>query len=134
MFCFSALSWISFCAAGDSVATRLTVRAGSFLAQRQLAHLTADQVLGTRPCFGVAELDLDRGRGLADARVPDVLFAQQRADVGGEGLEPLVDGGAHVDLQQEVHAAAQVEPEIHRQRVQAFSQAGVLEIKFSATT
>ena len=90
------------------------VGAGAFLTQRQLAQLPANQVLGMRPSFRITELDLDRRRGLADARMPDVLFAQQRADVGAEGLEPLVDRGAHVDLQQEVHATAQVEPEIHR--------------------
>jgi len=34
-------------------------------------------------------------------------------------VEALVDRRAHVDLHQEVDAAAQVEAEVHRQRVQA---------------
>ena len=41
-----------------------------------------------------------------------------------EGLEPLVDRRAHVDLQQEVHAAAQVEAEVHRQRMQRLQPGG----------
>ena len=50
--------------------------------RRQLADLGADQVLRTGARLDVAELDLDLGGRLGDAGVTDVLFAQQRADVG----------------------------------------------------
>ena len=46
-----------------------------------------------------------------------LLVAQQRADVGRcSASSRFVERGLHVDLQQEVHAAAQVEAEVHRQR------------------
>ena len=123
MFCFSALSWMSFCAAGDERGDDRQVVARAFFPQRQLAHLAADLVLGLGAGLGVAEPDLDRGRRLVDAGVADVLLAQQRADVGSQRVEPLVDGGPHVDLHQEVHASAQVEAEVHRQRMQALQPA-----------
>ena len=44
------------------------------------------------------------------------LSRKRRADVAAERVEPFGERALHVDLQQEVHAAAQVEPEIHRQR------------------
>jgi hypothetical protein len=48
--------------------------------------------------------------------VADVLVAQQRADVAGEAFQALGERRLHVHLQQEVHAAAQVEAQVHRQR------------------
>jgi hypothetical protein len=49
--------------------------------------------------------------------VADVLVAQQGADVAGQRIGLLRQRRLHVDLHQEVDAAAQVEAEVHRQRV-----------------
>jgi hypothetical protein len=80
---------------------------------RQVGELVLDQGLGRFQCGGVSEAHLD---GLAVARdrgAANVLVAQARAQVIGEGLGLLVDGALHVDLQQEVHAAAQVQAQVH---------------------
>ena len=84
-------------------------------------ELEIGQRLGERPLrllarFGVAEPDDDRAALAGDARVANVLVAQRRAHVAGERVEPFGERALHVDLQQEVHAAAQIQPEIHRQR------------------
>jgi len=50
--------------------------------------------------------------------VADVLVAQDRAHVAGGRVGLLGERRLHVDLHQEVDAAAQVEAEVHRQRVQ----------------
>jgi hypothetical protein len=51
-----------------------------------------------------------------DAGVANVLVAHQGAQVAGGGVEALGQRARHVHLEQEVHAAAQVEAEVHRQR------------------
>ncbi len=51
-----------------------------------------------------------------DAAVLDALVAQRGADVVGRRLHLLGERRLHVHLQQEMHAAAQIEPEVHRQR------------------
>jgi hypothetical protein len=50
--------------------------------------------------------------------VADVLVAQRGAHVAGHRLGLLVQRGLHVDLHQEVHAAAQVQAQVHGQRMQ----------------
>jgi hypothetical protein len=59
-----------------------------------------------------------------DAGVAHVLVAHQGAQVGGGRVEALGQRALHVHLQQEMHAAAQVEAEIHRQGVIEVSQFG----------
>jgi hypothetical protein len=56
--------------------------------------------------------------------VADVLLAQLAAHVRREVLDALEARGRHVDLEEEVHAAAQVEAEIHRQGVDPGEPAG----------
>jgi len=50
--------------------------------------------------------------------VADRLVAQQRAHVGGQRLGLLGQRRGHVDLHQEMHAAAQVQTQVHRLRAQ----------------
>ena len=79
----------------------------------------AAQLLGRRVRRGlVGEIDHHRLVDAVHAAVADVVVAQQRARVRSVGIELLVQRAGHVDLQQEVHAAAQIETEVHRQRVQ----------------
>ena len=66
----------------------------------------------------VVASELARSRGKR-AGVADALVAQLGAKISRRGFGALFDGSAHVDLQQEVHAAAQVKPEVHRQRIEA---------------
>ena len=64
---------------------------------------------------GVAEAEFDRVADATDARVTHVLVAQQGAQVAGGGVHALDQCTVHVDFEQEVHAAAQVETEVHGQ-------------------
>ena len=114
-----APSWISFCASGLS-SRQPELGAGAVLAQREVGVAACRS--RRAPCLRSAssrKRDHDVVAFARDARVLDVLFAQQRADVGAVAVGGLVERGLHVDLQQEVHAAAQVEAEIHRQRAEA---------------
>ena len=80
-------------------------------------HAVLEDRTGPARGVGVGERHLDRIAGAHDAVVADVLVAQQRARVAGQRVEALGQRALHVDLHQEVHAAAQVETEVHRQRV-----------------
>jgi hypothetical protein len=64
----------------------------------------------------VAKAQLDRVAVAADAGMADVLVAQQRACVAGQAIGLLRQRRLHVDLHQEVHAAAQIQAQVHRQR------------------
>ena len=95
-------------------ANQLEIAAVLGIEQRQVGGTVADGQFGLVARLGIAELD-HHGVALAvDPSVTDVLVAQQAAQVGGRGVEPLGQRAFHVHLQQEVHAAAQVEAEIHR--------------------
>ena len=54
-----------------------------------------------------------------EAREADPLLAQRGAGVAGIGVDGLLERAAHVHLHQEVDATAQVQAQVHRQRVQA---------------
>ena len=71
--------------------------------------------LATR--FGIAEFDRDCSAVTAHPGVGDLCLAQGATDIAGIRLQRLVQCRFHIHLHQEVHAAAQVEAEIHRQRV-----------------
>jgi hypothetical protein len=64
----------------------------------------------------VTEPDHDVGTLASDAAVLDLVFPEQRADVGGVTIRGLVESRLHVHLQQKVNPAAEIEAEIHRQR------------------
>lgn len=65
------------------------------------------------------EADRDALTVARDAGVADVLVAEQAAQVGSGGVKPLGQRPLHVHLQQEMHAAAQVEAEVHRRGMHA---------------
>jgi hypothetical protein len=68
------------------------------------------------------------------AAVAQVLVAQHGAQVGRGRVEALGQRALHVDLQQEVHAATQVEAEVHRQRMQRGQPLRRAASRFRATT
>ena len=51
-----------------------------------------------------------------DAGVLDFLVAQRAADIADGGIDFFVERSLHVHLQQKMHAAAQIQAQIHRQR------------------
>src|SRR6185437_4567683 len=55
----------------------------------------------------------DRLAGAFDAADGDLVVAQGAADVAGQRVVARGQRALHVDLQQEVHAAAQVQAEVH---------------------
>ena len=116
MFCSTAPSWMRFCASGLSPATRRRSPPDAGVLHGEIAERLLD--LGARLCaLGlVPEAHHDVRAFAPDAAVLDLLFAQQRADVGRVTVGRLVERRLHVDLQQEVDAAAEVEAEVHRQR------------------
>ena len=71
-----------------------------------------------RPAAGVRVVEANEdGLALAsDAGVTDALVAQLSADVPGVRVQSLRQRAAHVDLEEEVDAAAQVQAEVHGQR------------------
>ena len=67
---------------------------------------------------GIAHAHFNGVARAAHAAVADVFLAQQHANVAGRGVQPLGDGRAHVYLEHEMHAAAQIQPQIHGLGVQ----------------
>ena len=104
-----------FCASGFSVPTRRARRAPLGLAHGEIGERLFDFAPRPGALRFVAEADGDVRSFTRDAGVLDLLFAQQRTDVGGVAVRGLVERRLHVDLQQEMHAAAQIEAEIHRE-------------------
>jgi hypothetical protein len=87
------------------------------LADHEIGHV-GERLQRRRPLVGLAEADHDAIAFAPDAGVIDFLVAEQPAHITEVALDCLVPGGLHVDLQQEVHAAAQVEPEVHGLRAE----------------
>jgi hypothetical protein len=109
MFCWTAPSGCAFAPRLES-ARESQLAARVDVAQQQIRERLLDLGARLRPLGLVAEADDDVGTFAGDAGVLHLLFAQQRAHVGRVAVAGLVERGLHVDLQQEVHAAAQVEP------------------------
>jgi hypothetical protein len=84
--------------------------------------------------LGVAEADGELVAFAGDAAVAHVLVAHQGAQVGGGGVEALGQRPLHVDLQQEMHAAAQVQAQVHGQGVHRGQPGGEFDSRLSATT
>ena len=79
-------------------------------------------VLEHRP-RGIALAGVDEAHGNLPAiglhrPIAQFFLAHEAAQLVGVALQRLADGRIHVDFHQKVHTAAQVEAEIHRQRVQ----------------
>ncbi|MNT04567.1 hypothetical protein D3C72_1391500 [compost metagenome] len=84
----------------------------------EVGELVHDQALGGLQRGRVAEGHLDGLAVAADLGAADALVAEGGAQVARERFGLLVDGALHVDLQQEVDAAAQVQAQVHRERMQ----------------
>ena len=94
------------------------VRGGGSLGERehQIRLRVAQQVIGAGAFLFGSEAHFNHVAHAVHARVADALVAKLRAKVGERRFGALRNGRAHVDLKQEVHAAAKVKAEIHRQR------------------
>ena len=92
------------------------VVAGVDAVEQQVGERVADFAVGLVALARVAKPDGDILALACDAPVLNLLFAQQRANVSQIAVGSLVQRRLHVDLQEEVDSAAQVEAEIHRQR------------------
>ena len=84
-------------------------------------QLQVGHVLGNaRQCFfaqrGFAKAHGDRLAFACESGILQALLAQHAADVVGVGVEFFRQRRLHIDLHQEMHAAAQIETEVHRQR------------------
>ena len=117
MFCRIAADCTRLAASGFQRTGEAEVAGVGVFEPLQVGQLVFEQVLRGRAGGGIAEADGDAVAVADDAGVADVLVAQQRADVAGQRVGLLGQRRLHVDFHQEVDAAAQVEAEIHRQRV-----------------
>ena len=93
----------------------LTLRFGE--RQHQIRLGVSQKVVRTGAFFGAREADLDVVPHAVDPGVADALVAKLRAQVRRGRVGALRDRRSHVDLEEEVHAASQVKPQIHRERV-----------------
>jgi hypothetical protein len=87
------------------------------LGEYQVGDAGGDRLVRLGAHGGVGEAHAQRVALARHAGMADVAVAQLLADVGGECLHALLDRLLHVDLQEEVHAAAQVQAEGHRRRL-----------------
>ena len=118
MFCLSACSCTARAAAGLSVPRSLKSPPSADSAHCRSGSWSDSSATRRRQRVAIAEAHLQAVAVAADAGVADVLVAQQRAHVAGQRFGLLRQRGLHVHLHQEVHAAAQVQAQVHRQRVQ----------------
>ena len=81
-----------------------------------IALLDFGFTLAARIC--IAELHHQRIAVPIHAGIRDILFAQRAAYVFGGCIQRFGQCGLHVHLQQEMHTAAQIQAQIHRQCVQ----------------
>ena len=95
------------------------VRAVAAVGQRQIRQRIGHRVARAAAIVGVAKLDGDGAALPVDADMTHVLVAQQGAQVAGQRIELFGQRRLHVDLIKKVHTAAQVQAQVHRQRVQA---------------
>ena len=77
-------------------------------------NLVLNEVFSRREGGRIAKPDFDHVAVAGNAAVADVLFTQRQANVTGQRLSALGQRSLHVHLQHEMHAAAQVQPEVHR--------------------
>ncbi|SBP87233.1 hypothetical protein THIARS_50481 [Thiomonas delicata] len=68
--------------------------------------------------LGIAEIDLDLVAHPMQFAVAHVLVAQRCFQFARDRIQFFLDGGLHVDLQQEMHATAQIETQVHGHRMQ----------------
>ena len=118
MFCVIAADWTRLAASGFRLPASFQSTPSWLSTQSKSVSWSTRMRARRRQRRLVAEADDDAVAVARDAGVADVLVAQQRAHVAGGRVGLLGQRRLHVDLHQEVDAAAQVEAEVHRQRVQ----------------
>src|SRR5687768_1996005 len=92
------------------------VLAASLLFGKREVGQCAGDLLGSLVArLGVAKPDLQRLSLTRDTAIRNALVPELCAHVASEAVELLQQRRFHVDLQQEMHAAAQIEAKIHRQ-------------------
>ena len=84
----------------------------------QVGLRAAQQVVGAGALVLIVKGDHHRIALTGNAGVTDTLVSKLRAQVRSRRFSTLFNGRVHVDLKQEVHAAAKVKTEIHRQGVE----------------
>jgi len=95
---------------------QLQVGAVGHFRPRQVGELVGQRVERGSQRLTIAETHLHIVPVSGDAGMSEVLVTQQGANVPRQRFGALREGGLHVDLHQEVHAAAQVETQVHRER------------------
>ena len=98
-------------------ADHVGLRRGFGKRERQIGLRVAKKVVRAGAFFFGSEVDRDVVAAAGNARVTDALVAKLRAKVGRDRFAALFNRRVHVDLQEEVHAAAQVQTQIHREGV-----------------
>ena len=88
--------------------------ASLFGVQRVVVETLLDFRFALAARLGIAELHQQHIAFAADAGISNLLIAQRAADIAGRRFQRLAQRGVHVNLQQEMHTAAQIQAEIHR--------------------
>ena len=85
----------------------------------QLGHAPAHEIVGLIAVPDVIEPnDQAAVRTHRDRALAELLLPEQGADVARVALLGLPDRAGQIHLHQEVHAAAEIEPQVHRQRAE----------------
>ena len=90
----------------------------------QVGELFLQHRFGGVQARHVTKADLNRLAVATDTAVAHIFLAQAGADVTGQRLGALGQRGLHVHLQHEVHTAAQVQTQVHGERVQGGEPGG----------
>ena len=85
--------------------------------EQQIRLRVAQEIVCAIAFFGRRKTDFNIVADTADAGVTDALVAKLRTQIGSNGVCTLGERRTHVNLQQEVHTAAQVKTQIHRQSI-----------------
>ncbi len=133
MFCLTPSSTVRLSASGFRRDDQLQVGAVGGVGKGQLARLRGQHIARVAAGGSVAEAHFDGVAHALDAGVAHVLVTQVAAHARLQGLDLVVEHCLGVDLQQEVHAAAQVQAQVHRRAPMACIQAGVFFTRLTVT-
>src|SRR5690606_17907373 len=92
--------------------------------QLEIAVILADQTLSLVQRFAVGKAELNATIAFRHAAVAHALLAQQALDFTFIDLAAHIQRLVHVDFQQEVHPAGQVQTELHRAGTQTAQPVG----------
>ncbi len=81
--------------------------------QLEIGEVLANQRLSGAEGFLIGEAQLHGILQIRQAAIAHALLAQQAFDLAFGDVQPRLDGLLHIDFQQEVHAAGEVETELH---------------------